>query len=72
MYTEICAELGEAIATASRGIQFHLILGLLQLPCSTGPQRSVNKMCLSADTRRYIDFGHEEPFATFRFVALGR
>lgn len=22
-------------------------------------------MCLSADTRRYTDFGHEEPLATF-------
>lgn len=22
-------------------------------------------MCLAADTRRYTDFGHEEPLATF-------
>jgi hypothetical protein len=31
MYTEICAELGEAIATTNSapGIQFHLILTLL-------------------------------------------
>jgi len=31
MYTEICAELGEAIAAVSStpGIQFHLILSLL-------------------------------------------
>ena len=31
MYTEICAELGQAIAAASStpGVQFHLILSLL-------------------------------------------
>jgi hypothetical protein len=68
MYTEICAELGEAIATASStpGIQFHLILSLLQLPCSTEPQRAVNKMCPSADTQKYVDLGHGRLLAWMR------
>jgi hypothetical protein len=73
MYTEICAELGEAIATASSapGIQFHLILSLLfgiphkvepgkpalQLPCSTETQRGVNEMYPSANTPRCMAFG---------------
>jgi hypothetical protein len=53
MYTEICAELGVAIATANGapGIHFNLILSLLQLPCSAEPQRGVNK-CASLPTRR--------------------
>ena len=51
---------GRKIATASiaPGIQFHLILSLLQMPCSTEPQRGVNKMCLAASTQWYMALGH--------------
>jgi len=60
MYIEICAELGEAIAAASStpGIQFHLIMSLLEKHDKRAVEKAIHRIVDRISKQVQVTFGH--------------